>query len=199
MRGTRLCRVHLPLLNQYHPNDFHQLGASYNDPVKLIGNVKITTSEFPDHLQIVVTREFGLLMLILPPATMVALIGIGILGHFWILALMGVFGLGSFALWYRHGPVTTLNVSASELTARGNIDRSFRTEIVVPASEVKSLGYEIGDEQEPSGLYVRRSWRNTCLLPDLNRKDTMAIADAVHDKFPGFERQDDIGVSFHLS
>ncbi|MFC5864901.1 hypothetical protein ACFPT7_21515 [Acidicapsa dinghuensis] len=156
-------------------------------------------SEFPDHLQIVVTRKFGMVALTLPPATMIVLIGIGILGHVWILVLMGVFGLGSFVLWYSHGPVTNLNVSASELVARGNLDRSFRTEIVVPASEVKSLGYEIGDDSEPSGLYARRSWRNTCLLPDLDRKDAIAVAEAIYHKFPQYERQDGIGVSFHLN
>ena len=167
--------------------------------MKLIGKTEITTIELRDELQLVVVRKNGLLILVFPPALCVAITAYGFLSSHWMYVLIGIFMLGSCVAWYLNGPVTRLFVSRFQLIARGNVDRTFKNEIIVPASEVKFLGFQTGDDNGPAGLYVSREWRQTCMLPGLSKKQTIAIADVIHTKFPQFVRKDSLGTAYVLN
>jgi len=110
-----------------------------------------------------------------------------------------VFGAGAIIAYHLNGTVTKLFVSGSELIARGNMGKTFKNEIIVPASEVKYLGYDTGGENNPAGLYVSRGWRHNCMLPGISKNQTIAIADAIHTKFPQYQRQDGSGLVFTLN
>lgn len=158
--------------------------------MKLIGHTEITTIDEPDHLEFVAVRKHGVLDLSLPPAIAIAfLIWIGLSQHWYyaVFPLIALFYL--FASWM-NGPVTRLAVSGHELIARGNLQKSFTNEVRILASEVKSIGYDSGGENEPSGFYVQHGWKNTCLLPGLNREQADGVALLIRRRYPDLEPGD---------
>lgn len=96
-----------------------------------------------------------------------------------------IFGLiaiaGIIANWL-HGTKMELTVTNDEILARGNVNRMFRTEIVI-SSAVKSIDYLSGGEDAPSGLYVKQAWQNTCVVADITEEQTGQITDRIYRKF----------------
>jgi hypothetical protein len=164
--------------------------------MKLLGKTQVTTIDLPDQIKFVVVCENGLVVLIIPPTLCVAGIVYGWLAHQWGWVLMGLFGLVSVVFWHLKGPVTKLFVTEHSLIASGKINRLTTDRIVIPAEEVKYLGFSTGGENDPSGLYASRGWRQTCLIPELGKKEAIAIADAIHVRFPRYQRQDESGIAF---
>jgi hypothetical protein len=81
-------------------------------------------------------------------------------------------------------PSTRLRVTPNQIIADGNLHETFDSEIKILTTEVKSIDYAVGGEHEPSGLYVRRGWSSTCVLPGISREQAVSIRDAIARKFP---------------
>jgi len=156
----------------------------------LLGRTELTTVELPNALEFTIIGEHGWLELIAMPA--------GILFVSWmfwridtpftriIVAIIVVSTAASAIASWIQGGSTKLRVTQEELFAEGNLNKLFTTEIRIPASEIESLGYMVGDEGEPGGFYVNRRWSRTCVLPGLNRDQGASVTNAIFKKFPYF-------------
>lgn len=102
--------------------------------------------------------------------------------------LFAIFAIGiSIFGWitsFTQGNVTRLAVSEHEIVARGNLNKVSTTALTIPASEIKSIGYSTGGEDDPTGLYVYRNLRSTCVLPGLDREQTEAIILRIRQRYP---------------
>jgi hypothetical protein len=176
-----------------------RLPLSYNPFVQLLGRTEITTIEEPDHLQFVVVRRRGWISLVGPPATLLVFALWALMAQHYVFAVFSAVAIFALIANYIRGPVTKLLVSQGELIARGNLDRTFIDQVKVEASDVKFLGYFMGGENDPSGLYADRGWRQTCLLPGLNKDEANAIAHTIRSKFPNLERGDTSPASLFFS
>jgi hypothetical protein len=57
--------------------------------------------------------------------------------------------------------------------------------VVMPVSEIKSFGYGMGGEDEPSGFWVYCGYfKNFCVLPGLKREQCTAVSIAIARRFP---------------
>ena len=146
---------------------------------------EISTIELPGELQFVVIRQAGWAgKLVVPIAVAALAVWLWFSGNEVFSILVAVVGGISLSANWAHGPVTKLRVTETELLATGNLDSVFSKEARVQASEVTSIGYEIGNEDEPSGLYARTGWSHTCLLPGLNEEEANSVAAAISKQFP---------------
>jgi hypothetical protein len=146
---------------------------------------EITTIELPDELQFAVIRHAGWAERFGAPVAVAATaLWLWFSGQeVFSLLIAAIGGISLVANWVR-GQVTKLRVTETEFVGRGNLDQFFSTEARAQASEVTSIGYEMGSENGPSGLYARTGWSHTCLLPGLNEEQANAIAAAVSKRFP---------------
>ena len=100
-------------------------------------------------------------------------------------------GLLAVVVGWMQGRSTELRVTSSELVATGNIGKWLSTEVRVPASEIKSIGFRAGGHGRRGGLYAKHGWKNTCLLPGLNPQQAGAIARTIFRRFPDIGPEDD--------
>lgn len=115
--------------------------------------------------------------------------GLGVLFAFhyswwWLVVL--VLGLIWTAAWFssRWGEI---RVSENYLMADG------KKPLRLAWSEIHSLQYGGGGEDEPSGLYARVGrWKSICVMADLNREQTEEIIAAIHRRFPHLKMADKI-------
>ncbi|MGD0786485.1 MAG: hypothetical protein ABR898_00785 [Terracidiphilus sp.] len=57
--------------------------------------------------------------------------------------------------------------------------------VIMPISEIKSFGYGMGGEDEPSGFWVDCGFfKSLCVLPGLNREQSTAVSIAIARRFP---------------
>lgn len=158
--------------------------------MRLLGRTEITTTEKPDGLQFVVSREHGWLDSLVPLGLLAVLvIGAWVLHHY-IFAILAVL-LSAFG-WakYLSDPTTRLSVSLVELIARGNLASTFDNEIRISTHEIKSLLFSTGGEGDRTGLYVHHGWTQICLIPNIDRKQTEDIITAIRRRFPDMELGD---------
>jgi len=158
--------------------------------MRFLSSSKITTNEFADHLQVTVSRKHGWIELLVEALVLAGITYIAQASENRIAMAVPIVGLVSLIYYWFKPTDTKLFVTQYELTAKGNLGHTFTNGILVPASEVKSLGYFVGNENEPSGLYANRGWRMTCLLPALNKNEANSIAGTIREKFPDLERGD---------
>jgi hypothetical protein len=169
------------------------------EPMKAIGRVQLTTVELQDSLEISVVREYGRLEWAI--GLVLTLFTIWLfwrfntpITHLFAAVICAVAATAVIAIWVQ-GTSTKLRVTRDEILAEGNINKIFSNEMRIPVSEVKWLGYEAGGENEPSGLYLRRGWSRTCLLPGLDEDQGIAVVSAIFAKFPEIVPEDKRGGS----
>jgi hypothetical protein len=169
---------------------------AYNQSVNLFGKSEITTTEISGELRFVVVQ---------PRAWVAPAVGAVITSlfiwqawrsHSLVIAVCSLIALASLAGTLLRGKETVLSVNSEELVSRGNIGKAFSREVRVPASEVISLGYDTGGEDDPTGLYVRKSWGRTCLIPGIDESEATRIATAINSRFPEIEKSDPTPASF---
>jgi hypothetical protein len=161
--------------------------------VKLIGKTEITTIDEPDQLQFAVVSQSGWIDLLgIPLVSIVFAAVASISGHPFLAlysALILVAILAKAIMNYPDGSVIKLFVSQCELIARGDLGRTFADEVKAKSADVKSLGYQMGGKNSPSGLYADQGWlKQTCLFPGLNKQQANDIADTICRKFPNIKR-----------
>lgn len=158
--------------------------------MRLLTNTILTTSEDPHSLTFRIERDRGWLQ----RAVGVAIVFVCFWqAHRWQSPIWLGFGLlaviGMVSGWL-HGAVTVLTVTSSQLATRGNVGRMFSTEILIPAADVVSLEYDTGAEGDPSGLYVKQEWKNTCILSGISRQQSEQIVNEIYRRFPEIAKGD---------
>jgi hypothetical protein len=156
--------------------------------MRYLSKVDLETLELANALEFTVSREDGLLETLGIP--IFALI---VLWYFWrtgTLWLRIIAGAAAFATVFIstanrvQGGKTRLRVTREEFLAEGNLGRLFTTTIKIPTSNVSAIRFDDGGDGGISGLYVRHGWRNTPVLPRLNREQTRNVIEAIRTKFP---------------
>jgi hypothetical protein len=171
--------------------------------MKARGRFELTTKELPEELQFRIDAEksqifqvalaaFAFLFMarILVPLFAVdkplfyIMLAIAIVGIFWI-------GITVAKNWNRVY-TTTLSVTGQRLEATGDLlvpdwyGRYVRPgKIVVPVSEIKSIGYSIGGKYSHSGFWATCGFMtSSCLLPGLSPEQCTSITVAIARRFP---------------
>jgi hypothetical protein len=90
----------------------------------------------------------------------------------------------SFLNSLRKGNETRLIARSDGFIAEGNINRTFAHQVTVSVHDIHSIGYSVGPEEAPSGLYAFSRWRQTCLVPGLDEASCSRIQSAIEAKFP---------------
>jgi hypothetical protein len=162
--------------------------------MKALSHSELTTVDLHSELRFSVDRHVGWLDLLAAPVILFVLLDFAS-AHpaSWVHALMLkstwplLFALSSLLaliIGWMHGRSTELRVTSSELIATENIGRLFSTEVRMPASEVKSIGFRVGGHGRQGGLFAKRGWRYVCLLPGLNQWQAGAVARTIFRRFP---------------
>jgi len=156
--------------------------------VRVLGTSELKAVELPGELQFVYGYQAGWGDLAAPPATLLVLLAWAWSTHRPVFAAIFVVAFTALVVYWLNISPTRLSVSSQELIAHGNQNRNIREEVIVPASEVKSIGYLAAGEHGAAGLYAFRGNRQTCLMPGLTQEQATAIADVIREKFPYLER-----------
>jgi hypothetical protein len=168
--------------------------------MRALSHAELTTTDLHSELRFAVDRHVGWVNLIFGPVILFVLLDFAS-AHpsSWVHALVQkgawplLFALPSLlalAVGWMQGRSTELRATSSELVATGNVGRLFSTEVRVPASEIKSVGFRAGGHGGQSGLFVKRGWRYVCLLPGLNPKQAGAVARTILRRFPEIGSED---------
>ena len=161
------------------------------------GHTELTTNELPDELQFRVDTEPGwfppLLFVLLCFALPLVAWKASPPGDRLVLSLLAL-GFAVFmgfvtATKWENVATTKLSVTSQNIVATGNFTGSFLSNsqktITVQVSEVRKIGYQMGGEDTPSGLYVSCGFfKNKCVLPGLNRQQAKAVTEAIQRRFP---------------
>jgi hypothetical protein len=158
--------------------------------MELFGRVQLTTVESPNAIEFVIVQEHGSVELVVIPAILLVVIW-----EFWqtntplsrivVMVILIACSVSAVARWVQGG-ITILRVTSDGLKAKGNLGKLFTTEERIAVSDIESIGFRIGNENEPSGLYVKHGWSHTCMLPGLNEEQVTSVMSAILDKFPNF-------------
>lgn len=164
-----------------------------------IGTVTITTEETKDELRFRIERHPGWLQKYVAPAVLSSLIPFLLfpfrrMSYLVLPAALFLGILACVAIMRRVQPFhsTTLSVTKERFQATGDGlgtdwagSRNRPGQITIPVAKVRSYGYSMGSEYDPSGFWVSGgSWINACLLPGLNRRHATAVAIAIARRFP---------------
>ena len=147
------------------------------------GELEIT--DLGDRLEVIYRAQHGLLGWVFTGCA-----GAGAIYAFWTTnELLGILVVAIFAFSlvnsFRKGNETRLIVRSDGFIVEGNIDSAFRERIAVSVDDVYGVGYFIGPEGAPSGLYARGTWSSTCLIPGIDEESCRRIKSAIEEKFPG--------------
>ena len=85
---------------------------------------------------------------------------------------------------FRKGNETRLIARSDGFVAEGNINRTFAEQVTVSVRDIHSVGYSVGPEEEPSGLYAFSRWSQTCQVPGIDEASCRRIQSAIEVKFP---------------
>jgi len=84
----------------------------------------------------------------------------------------------------RKGNETRLMIRPDGFIAEGNIHRTFAQRVTVSVNDLHSIGYFVGNEHDPHGLYALGRWSQTCMVPGIDEKTCRKIQSAIETKFP---------------
>ncbi len=165
------------------------------DSMNAFGQTEVTSKEITGGLEFQVDHEHGWFLLLAFLALPVVFLGFSLavsvptLRAVFSLVSLGFLAWIGLAVWKKWNRVdtTVLSVTGQGFRASGAGLAFFDSHAVetVPLSEVTSVGYMMGGDNDPSGLYVGcGSWKSKCLLPGLNRAQATAIAVAITRRFP---------------
>jgi hypothetical protein len=150
----------------------------------MLPSASFTTVDLGDRLAFRVTYERRWL------GTLIGLVFVGLalrqayFHHDWVWLVYGVVGVCGIIADRLHGSEVDIKVSAHGLHSSGNLGRMFSTSVEVAANEFTSVGYEISDEDNTSGLYIRKRWGTTCIAPHLSEEQCLQIAGLIYQRFP---------------
>lgn len=88
------------------------------------------------------------------------------------------------------GSTVQLRVTNLEFNAKGYFGGGYRPDRMIPRADVIRMEYQEeraggkGSKYQPAGLYVKRKWSTSCVLPGLNESQTNAVIDAIYKRFP---------------
>jgi hypothetical protein len=104
-----------------------------------------------------------------------------------VFPVLGLIGLVSNRL---RGHATTLCVNRAEVVAQGDLLNSSVGEMTVPLSEITSMGWNAGGQDDSGGLYVANGWTRTYVVPGATESQAREILASITGRFPGFPIDD---------
>jgi hypothetical protein len=123
--------------------------------MSLFGNVDLKTTELPDALEFIVTREDSLLETFAIPAITILVMWAFFwrTGNLWLRIISGSATgftiLAAFANWIQGGE-TKLRVTFNGVIAEGNLGQLFSTSISVAIADISSIGFMMAVEMAAS-------------------------------------------------
>ncbi len=152
--------------------------------MRIFGQTEIQTFDSDSELTFIATRQRGWADYSIVPFCIGISVVVWAQGSQVFALLCFVFGGAALISKWVQGPSRRLSVTPHQIIADGNLQKTFGSEIKIPATEVKSIDYAVGSKNEPSGLYVRHGWSRSCVLPGISREQAVSIRDAIERKFP---------------
>lgn len=104
-----------------------------------------------------------------------------------VFTVIGLIGLVSNRL---RGRERTLRVKRGEVVARGDPQNSSTGEVTISLSEITSMGWSAGGQDDSGGLYVANGWTRTYVVPGATESQAREILAAITGRFPGFPIED---------
>jgi hypothetical protein len=163
--------------------------------VRVLQRSQVNTVELPDRLQFVVSRENGWSGYLFLSVTVLLFFYAIWINKSWLMLALLAMGILYFIANRSYSPTDKLTVTENEIIASRDRDLNSTGTIRVADWELVFLGYTVGDEDEPPGLYAYLDTSKICLIPDLQEKETNVITDAIRRKFPLLERGDQSSTS----
>lgn len=158
--------------------------------IKNLGRQQLETRDLGDSLQFVLkpNPKWGNL------AAGLVLIGGFTFAAWWrhsvilmVFTVIGLIGLVSNRL---RGRERTLRVKRGEVVARGDPQNSSTGEVTISLSEITSMGWSAGGQDDSGGLYVANGWTRTYVVPGATESQAREILAAITGRFPGFPIED---------
>lgn len=128
-----------------------------------------------------------------------------------LVAGLVVIGGFTFAAWWRHSAILlvftvigliglvsnrlrgrerALRVNRAEVVAQGDLQNSSTGEMTISLSEITSMGWSGGGQDDSGGLYVANGWTRTYVVPGATESQAREILAAITGRFPGFPIDD---------
>jgi hypothetical protein len=159
--------------------------------MRAFGKIELTTIDKLGELQFTVVHHEGWFELAAGPIfVLLALYFAWELQHAWLFVFGGIGLLSMFASWL-HGRKTELRITSNELVAKGNLRSMFIRTVRLPTSDVTSIGWSSGGEGGDSGLYLKRGWSSTRVLPGISQQQARGVIDLLSRRFPEIPIEDD--------
>ena len=152
--------------------------------MRLFSKINLQTFDEDDQLLFIASRERNWTDFVGIPVVIGITATSWMQGNILFALLCLVFGGLALVANRMHGTATQLRITQHLISASGNLQRIFTTDVYIATSQVTSIDYSVGGENEPSGLYVWQGWSGTCVLPDITCKQAASIRDAIAQKFP---------------
>jgi hypothetical protein len=168
-----------------------------------LSSVKLKIDDLDGELQFTLARETGWLEVVLGAGTLSALGVFGLLQQSFLTLFICFVGIGTLLINWAQGSTTVFRISDRCLVATGNLNRWSASDINIPATEVKSIGWSSGGENGSDGIYVRHGsngLKRICVLPGLSHKKAQAVTDTIKGRFPQFtvESRPIVSLSFGI-
>ncbi|HXR40036.1 MAG TPA: hypothetical protein VN776_13120 [Terracidiphilus sp.] len=162
--------------------------------MKALSSAELKIEDLGGELQFTISREPGWVEVVLETGVLSG-VGVYALLQQSVLFLCGcVLGIGALLINWAQGSTTVFRISNRGVIATGNLHRWSSSDVSIPASEVRSIGWSSGSCSSdggslPDGIYVwhrRSGLKSTCVLPGLSHKKAQAVTDAIKARFPQF-------------
>lgn len=148
---------------------------------------QLEITDLGDRLEIMVRTQQGLLdwlfILVCAPAVVFLFVRSSQFMGILVAIVMGFSLLNNL----RKGNETRMIVWSHGFRAEGNVHRTFASSVEVSIDDVRGIGYFVGYEDDPSGLYAFHRWSNTCLLPGLDESECDRVKAAIEARFPDMQ------------
>jgi hypothetical protein len=163
-----------------------------------LSSTEFKVDDLDGELQFTISRETGWVEVVLF-STVVSAFGVyGILENSVFILFASMVGIGTLLINWAMGPTTVFRISANRAVATGNLHRWSSSDINIPASEIKSIGWSSGGENNPNGIYVWHGLKGTCVLPGLPKKKAKEVTDAIAARFPQFTIGNGASISWSI-
>ncbi|HWA95205.1 MAG TPA: hypothetical protein VG844_11450 [Terracidiphilus sp.] len=154
------------------------------------GSTALKIENLDGDLQFTLARTTGWLDVVLISSVVSASGFFGFFTSNIFLIVCAIFSLFVALFKWAQGPITTLRVSETRVLATGNLLRWKNGDILIDASDIKSIGWAYGSEYRPQGIYVwkeKSGLKSECVLPGISYTKAKQITDAITARFSKYK------------
>jgi len=150
----------------------------------LLSRRDVATYDLGKTLQFRVTRKQGWIEEFALFIVLISLFWQANRSHIWFWLAAAVLGAIGYIADKLQGDQVELIVTATEITATGNLGNLFSTSKTLVTRSITSIGYDPGGEDQVPGLYARQGLQTTRLIPNLSEPQCLEIATCIYSHFP---------------